>query len=155
MAEKKKKRIRHMGKVCFAIYVTVALHFLFFSDYLDRTMLSDEWRYNLTPFAEIRRFWVCREQLGLSTYLNIVGNVVCFIPFGFLLPVMTKKKFFHNVFFVVLCTALFSFGIEMIQMLTRVGAFDVDDIILNSIGGLVGYICMVIMKKTYKNMMTV
>ena len=41
---------------------------------------------------------------------------------------------------------LFSIGIETAQLLMKVGAFDVDDIFLNTLGGLVGYILMKLTK---------
>lgn len=133
------------------IYMTLALYFLFFSDSFDRTIISEKYRYNIVPFAEIKRFWNYREQLGtLSLLVNLAGNVICFMPFGFLLPVMTQRRIFHCGIVVVLCTALFSFGIELVQMVSRVGAFDVDDIILNTLGGLLGYIMMRITKHFVK-----
>jgi glycopeptide antibiotics resistance protein len=67
---------------------------------------------------------------------NFFGNIAAFIPFGFLLPLMRKKLTFSNV---LLCSLLFSLAVEITQLLFRVGAFDVDDIILNALGGGIGY----------------
>ena len=48
--------------------------------------------YNLVPFQEIRRFWIYREKVGfLAAFLNLAGNVIGFLPFGFIVPVMHKK----------------------------------------------------------------
>lgn len=74
--------------------------------------------------------------------INIVGNVVCFMPFGFLLPTISKSKIVKNVVGVFFCTVLFTTAIETIQLVTKVGAFDIDDIILNTIGGILGYLVM-------------
>lgn len=116
---------------------------MFFSETLDRTMVSDEYRYNLTLFKEINRFWNMRYTYGWDvTIVNLLGNVVCFMPFGFLLPTVSKKKIFKNFLSVTLMAMLFSLGIETAQLLMKVGAFDVDDIFLNTVGGLVGYIFM-------------
>lgn len=76
------------------------------------------------------------------TIVNLLGNVVCFMPFGFLLPTVSRKKIFKNFLSVTFMAMLFSLGIETVQLLMKVGAFDVDDIFLNTVGGLVGYIFM-------------
>ncbi|MCI9127642.1 MAG: VanZ family protein [Eubacterium sp.] len=121
----------------------LALYFMFFSETLDRTMVSDEYRYNLTLFKEINRFWNMRYTYGWDvTIVNLLGNVVCFMPFGFLLPTVSRKKIFKNFLSVTFMAMLFSLGIETVQLLMKVGAFDVDDIFLNTVGGLVGYIFM-------------
>lgn len=120
---------------------------MFFSETLDRTMVSDEYRYNLTLFKEITRFWNMRHTYGWHiTIVNLLGNVVCFMPFGFLLPTISKKKVFKNFLSVTFMAMLFSIGIETAQLLTKVGAFDVDDIFLNTVGGLLGYIFMKLTK---------
>lgn len=116
---------------------------MFFSETLDRTRVSEEYRYNLTLFKEINRFWNMRYTYGWHiTIVNLLGNVVCFMPFGFLLPTVSRKKIFKNLLSVTLMAMLFSLGIETAQLLTKVGAFDVDDIFLNTVGGFVGYVFM-------------
>jgi glycopeptide antibiotics resistance protein len=47
----------------------------------------------------------------------------------------------RNLFGCVLLTSLFSLAVETVQLFSKVGAFDVDDILLNAIGGLVGWLC--------------
>lgn len=78
--------------------------------------------------------------------VNLLGNVVCFMPFGFLLPTISGKKIFKNFLSVTLMAMVFSVGIETAQLLMKVGAFDVDDIFLNTVGGLTGYIFMKLTK---------
>ncbi|MCI8956180.1 MAG: VanZ family protein [Eubacterium sp.] len=137
------RKVRIFGRIFFVLYMILALYFMFFSETLDRTMVSDEYRYNLTLFKEINRFWNMRYTYGWDvTIVNLLGNVVCFMPFGFLLPTVSKKKIFKNFLSVTLMAMLFSLGIETAQLLMKVGAFDVDDIFLNTVGGLVGYIFM-------------
>lgn len=51
-----------------------------------------------------------------------------------------KKTIFKNIITVTIWAMLLSFGIETAQLLTKVGAFDVDDIFLNTLGGCLGYI---------------
>ena len=127
------RKVRIFGRIFFVAYMILALYFMFFSETLDRTMVSDQYRYNLTLFKEITRFWNMRHTYGWNiTIINLLGNVVCFMPFGFLLPMVSKRSVFKNFLSVTFLAMLFSIGIE--------GAFDVDDIFLNTIGGLLGYI---------------
>lgn len=135
------RRVRFWGRVLFVVYMILALYFMFFSETLDRTMVNNEYRYNLTLFKEITRFWNMRHTYGWEvTIVNLLGNIVCFMPFGFLLPTISRKRVFKNVISVTLLAMMFSVFIETAQLVTKVGAFDVDDIFLNTIGGLAGYI---------------
>ena len=93
---------------------------------------------------------------GTDFIINIVGNVGAFIPFGFLVPVMYREQrndkvivghYIRSFFFVSFLGALFSFFVETTQLLTKVGSFDVDDLFLNTIGVMIGYIGYVIAKK--------
>ena len=134
------RKVRIFGRIFFVAYMILALYFMFFSETLDRTMVSDQYRYNLTLFKEITRFWNMRHTYGWNiTIINLLGNVVCFMPFGFLLPMVSKRSVFKNFLSVTFLAMLFSIGIETAQLVTKVGAFD-DDIFLNTIGGLLGYI---------------
>ncbi len=50
------------------------------------------YRYNLMPFVEIRRFWKYRDQLGnFAVFSNIFGNVIGFLPWGFILPIIFRS----------------------------------------------------------------
>lgn len=135
------RKVRIFGRIFFVAYMILALYFMLFSETLDRTMVSDQYRYNLTLFKEITCFWNMRHTYGWNiTIINLLGNVVCFMPFGFLLPMVSKRSVFKNFLSVTFLAMLFSIGIETAQLVTKVGAFDVDDIFLNTIGGLLGYI---------------
>jgi glycopeptide antibiotics resistance protein len=76
--------------------------------------------------------------LGFVTVLaNLLGNILIFVPFGFVLPFMYKRC--RSFLFMTLLTFEVSLVIEVVQLITRVGIFDVDDLLLNTIGGMVGY----------------
>lgn len=62
-----------------------------------------------------------------------------------------KEKIVNNFVSVTLLTMVFSMLIETAQLVLKVGAFDVDDIFLNTVGGLLGYIVLKIMKLFMKN----
>lgn len=89
------------------------------------------------------RFWNNKELLGNnSVYLNLLGNVICFIPFGFVIPILAPAmRHFKRTFFL---SVIASVVVELIQLFTKLGSFDIDDIILNSFGGIIGYICFAI-----------
>jgi glycopeptide antibiotics resistance protein len=77
--------------------------------------------------------------LGLESFVvNILGNVLAFAPFGFMLPLLEKK--YRRFFYISFVSLIFSFAVELVQMLLKVGIFDVDDILLNTAGGILGYL---------------
>jgi glycopeptide antibiotics resistance protein len=102
-----------------------------------------EYRYNLELFKEIRRFITYREQLGFESFVvNILGNILAFAPFGFMLPLLNiKYRKFFNMLFVSL---LFSLAVELVQLYLKVGIFDVDDLLLNTFGGIIGFLSFLI-----------
>ena len=95
-----------------------------------------EYHYNLELFREIRRFWTYRENLGLLAFANLAGNVLIFVPFGFFMP-MASRSWNRSFFLTVFYSFGISFFVEVFQLLTKVGSFDVDDLLLNTTGGTV------------------
>lgn len=139
MKDTTKKTIRVMGVILFILYLCVLTYFLFFSEKYGRTMTDREYRYNLVPFLEIKRFWNHRDLLGpVAVFTNLAGNVLAFIPFGVILPVISRRC--RSVFRIMLFSFEFSFLVECIQLVTKVGTFDVDDLMLNTLGGVIGYL---------------
>lgn len=67
---------------------------------------------------------------------NFLGNIVLFIPVGFLVPIVTRK---WEWFWTLAIGCGFSVLIEATQLMTNRGCFDLDDIILNTIGTIIGY----------------
>lgn len=144
------KRIRRTGAILFLLYILVLAYLMFFFEAYDRNMADRHYLYNLVPFREIRRFIMYRETLGFSAVAgNLIGNVVGFVPFGYILPILYKKR--RNWRDIVLLTMELSLLIEIIQLVLRVGCCDIDDIILNTFGGWLGYIlfyiCNIIRRK--------
>lgn len=84
MKKETKHIIRTLGTILFILYVLALIYFLFFSEEYGRAAMEErQYRYNLIPFVEIRRFWVYRKQLGLMAVVtNLFGNVIGFLPFG-------------------------------------------------------------------------
>lgn len=136
--KKKKDAIRKMAWIPFIVYMLAMVYFLFFSEQWGRTP-SNDFKYSLEPFKEIKRFYNNWRTIGLErVLLNLVGNVLAFVPFGFVLPVMSRN--FRNGFHIALLSLEFSLLVEVIQLVSKVGSFDVDDLLLNTLGGILGYI---------------
>ena len=129
--------------VCFIAYLLLLGYMLFYSSYFGRVG-NEEYRYNLTFLQEIGRFY----HLGVNTgkwdlfILNVFGNIVVFIPIGLFLPKLIKRC--KNILLTTLLTFEVSLVVELIQLITKVGSFDVDDLFLNTLGGVLGYIIYMI-----------
>lgn len=95
---------------------------------------------NLAPFSTIRLFSSRRVTTEYS-YKNIGGNIIGFVPLGILLPLLfgVCRNFF------LLAGAIFftSLSFELVQLLLGTGVFDVDDLILNTAGGIAGYLLFI------------
>ena len=94
---------------------------------------------NFTLFKTIRlyvRHWNLKE---INSFGNLVGNVIAFMPFGYLLPRVWKAA--QHVVVCMGAAFLTVVGIELFQLLSAFGIFDVDDILLNCLGALLGYLC--------------
>ena len=142
MNNKKKKRLRILGKILFSLYIVFIIYFLIFSEWYGRTGTSSEYRYNLVLFKEIKRFWLYKEQLGYQAMItNIFGNVLIFVPFGFFGSMARRRR---GLFRVTIQSFLLSLGVEIFQLFTRVGSFDVDDLFLNTLGGMLGCLMFII-----------
>lgn len=89
---------------------------------------------NLTPFATIGRFFANGWNVGFA--VNIVANVLMFSPFGLCLPLLWRR--WQNAFKVLGAGVLLSASIEFLQLFIA-RATDVDDIILNVAGVMLGY----------------
>jgi len=134
--------VRFACKALLILYLVALAYVCLFSEQWGR-QATENYRYNLVPFKEISRFYIYKDVVGFSSFmLNLFGNILVFIPFGLILPVIRVRK--KKLFNVILSTFLLSLLIETIQLFLRVGAFDVDDLILNTMGGVIGYILFLI-----------
>lgn len=147
-----KRKIQALSIVLFILYLFLLTYFLFFSEGFGRVYTEREYAYNLEPFREIRRFWRYREELGFwAVFTNLAGNVICFVPFGAILPVLNHKA--RNFFVITFLSFEFSLLVECAQLVSKVGSFDVDDLMLNTLGGVLGFlvftVCNRVRRKRY------
>ncbi|WP_379126872.1 VanZ family protein [Paenibacillus sp. sgz500958] len=93
---------------------------------------------NYTPFKEIKRDMDSISLGNPFASTNLLGNILAFIPLGFFLPNLFKPQAitFMRVFMISLGLSL---SFEVTQLLLYIGTFDVDDLILNTFGGVMGY----------------
>ncbi len=143
-----KKIIKIGSQILFTIYLVILIYFLFFSEHYGRTIVSTEYKYNLQPFKEIHRFIKYRREIGFEgVVVNLLGNVLAFAPFGMVMPIISprNRKFIN----ILLLSFQLSLTIEIVQFFLRVGTFDVDDLLLNTVGGILGYIGFIIMNKIW------
>ena len=90
---------------------------------------------NIIPFKEIFRYDIGSHKF----FRNVMGNIMLFIPFGFLSSYLLKNR---KLGVVTILTIIASLTIEVVQYyIGRV--FDIDDIILNLVGGIVGFLIYV------------
>lgn len=99
---------------------------------------------NIIPFATIVDYFAFGNKV--ISVENLVGNMIIFIPLGFLLPILIEK--FRKITILLLVSLGFSLSFETIQLLyPMLGSFDVDDLILNTFGALLGYFGFITSKK--------
>lgn len=144
-----RKKIGAVSFFLLIIYGCVVLYFVLFSDRLGRVEGYSTYRYNLIPFAEIQRFILYRNYVSTEAFLlNLMGNLLVFFPVGMLIPLWrTKKTGFIRI---LIYTFLFTLCIESLQLVTRVGVFDVDDLLMNTLGGLAGWVCYCLALKVFR-----
>ena len=106
--------------------------------------------YSINPFGAARRglefgggliqgiFSSTVKITNWAELLNIILNILLFIPFGYLLPSLFPRLRWWQV---VLLGLAFSLCIELLQLITKLGYADVDDLINNTLGDAIGWLC--------------
>ena len=86
---------------------------------------------NFIPFKEMFRY-----SIGSRLFIkNVLGNIIMFVPYGFFVSYYLDLKKLRSIIFLVL---LVSLSIETTQLIIG-RVFDIDDIILNNVGGILGF----------------
>lgn len=95
---------------------------------------------NLIPFNDIIN--------GNFNKLDIIGNVILFIPLGIYLNIINPTSKISNNIYIIIGTSL---AFECIQYILGLGATDATDIITNTVGGLIGIGIYIVIEKLFKN----
>lgn len=116
---------KELCMLIFGVYILCLFQVVTFQD--DVSWSSN----NFIPFREILRYDIT-SRLFIK---NVLGNMIMFLPFGFFVSFYLKSE---KIYLPVILTLIASISIELVQLsIGRV--FDVDDIILNLLGGIIGY----------------
>lgn len=142
MAIRRRRSIKSEASVwLFAFYLILVLMLTTFRNTYFPWQLTF---YFSRPLSEInlvflKETWkLVYAQSRLDFFYNSFGNVLCFVPFGFLAPfVFSKKQTFVRV---LLAGMIFSIFIEGMQFLLETGVSDIDDAFFNSCGAAIGYL---------------
>ena len=121
-----------MFKLAFMIYVIGLFYLVTFQDVSWSTS-------NFIPFKEIFRYNIFSAMF----FKNVIGNMIIFIPYGFFISYFLKLDKSKQVIFLSLITSI---TIEITQLIIG-RVFDVDDILLNVLGGIVGYLLYKLLRK--------
>ena len=143
---------RRIFFVLFALYCALMLWLLFHRP--ERTSSLPYWQQiqgslNLVPFRTLRLFSRLlddhRPALVQAAIINLVGNIVMFVPLGLLPPLLwiNLRKLWRT----LLTAALIITAVEIVQLFTLTGSCDVDDLILNLIGAGLGYGLFTLIRK--------
>lgn len=97
---------------------------------------------NLIPFKTIM---TGIQRGGLLLNVNVIGNIVAFVPLGVLVPALGRRL--TALAAVLSASAFVSISIEVLQWLFARRVADIDDVILNVVGALVGYGCVMLLTK--------
>lgn len=115
--------------VVFVGYMLMVLYATWFS-----RSPSEYYSVNLSLFSSYIGAW---NSFTLRSWQLLIFNIIMFIPFGILLPLVNKK--FKNMKYTALLGAIFTLLIESIQYIYNIGVFEVDDLLNNFVGVLIGY----------------
>lgn len=156
MALKEKSKKQNILKFIFFFYLLVLVRIVIFKYPLGNYVeIVRHWspdvfwqgldHSNFTLFKTIRMYITYWGRI--NSFENLVGNIAIFVPFGLLYPVTFEKgKSFIRLCLTSLAVIL---GLELVQMRTNFGAFDVDDILLNFVGAMLGYVLFLLLDKVF------
>ena len=164
MAKKASQKPEPMLRFAFLCYGLLMLYLLFIRGrhavdgvpYLDQVREN----YNLMPFHTIGNYWhiLANKEYYLAKWsyeqylqqvqgsvVNLVGNVIMFIPLGYFIPRVGQK--YRRFFRCMLLVLVLILAVELLQLITLLGSCDIDDLLLNILGAAMGYILWKLRKK--------
>lgn len=140
-----KKAIRIILSISFIFYLFVLVYILFLGTrgyiWADLSLIQYiKQSSNFIPFKTISTYITAINdgRMNISIPLkNLVGNFILFLPMGMYLPFFLKKLNKPSIFLISMSALLLM--IEILQLVTRRGSFDIDDFILNLLGTFIGF----------------
>ena len=139
MAKERKRGVGQIFlRIAFLLYVA-AMAWLLFGQRWGGTFYRS---VNLKPLVTIKLYWDLlhgdNAYLVRHAFINLAGNVIMFVPLGYFLPkIFEKLRAFWKTTLFSLCLII---TVEAVQFFTMLGTCDVDDLILNMVGVILGYL---------------
>lgn len=144
----KKETVLRIVKYLFIIYCIALVYILFLYGYrtgnqFNLKVFSKE-HFEMPNFIPFRTIFSYLERSYNSTIntsiviSNLLGNLVMFVPMGMALSVLFSEKF-NKLWKIIVFIIFLVMIIEITQFITFTGSADIDDIILNTIGAMIGY----------------
>lgn len=138
-----KKEMR-LSKLIFAIYLFILAKLMIFRGSIlhfwnntgTTTLEQRIQSANFIPFHTIKMYLDWGNPFW--TMVNVPGNIIVLVPFGIFLPLLFKG--FRSFFKTSIFSLFVILGVEVFQLYKGIGEFDIDDIILNVIGAMAGYV---------------
>lgn len=135
-----------------AFYIVAGCYALIMLDLLFRIGIVSSGRvaarsYNLIPFHTIWAFLSGQNGASHARIIqNVPGNIAVFIPHGLYLQVLLKNKSFGKSVWIVAATSVVA---ELIQFSFNLGTCDIDDVILNVVGGVLGILLYKLLRRFF------
>ena len=136
--------LKKFYKIIIVPYVLFLLYLMFFG--MGRTQMEDNLLTIEPIFSTINFIKGCISWKDII--IIVVGNVVMFIPFGFLGWIFPKLRELKSLLFTFISAITI---VEVTQYFTRMGIFEVDDIILNTFGVFLGFLIRNLVEKKCKD----
>lgn len=146
--------LRIIGIVAGVLYL-IALTWILFNGFQSKMEYGTWMQYmsahtNFVPFSTIS-FYLSSFTSGMMNnsiiMRNLLGNLLPFFPMGILLPMLFKRMERFPWFLLTQFCVIVAF--EAIQLFTTTGSFDVDDILLNLIGAVIGWFVWLVICRVY------
>ncbi len=141
----KKEKVKIIDILLFIIYCLFLIYVLFL-----RRSKNISVKYNIIPFKTYIEYFtkIINGNIGIKTaILNFLANIFLFVPMGyFLLKIFKKVNSFNKA---TIISMLIIIVIEVMQYITKLGIADIDDVILNTIGAMIGYKIQVELKSNF------
>lgn len=131
------RSLKVLARLGLMLYGVIVLYWMFVG-FGREAHIEGPLRYNLVPFRTVSLYFDMDNGLSLiSRLVNLLGNIVVFIPFGILIPLVKNRpiSWLKITLYAVPSILL----LECLQMLLHVGSLDMDDLLLNMLGIWIGY----------------
>ncbi|MFC4355655.1 VanZ family protein [Chryseomicrobium palamuruense] len=124
--------------ILLGVYLAILVYFMLFGFGRPNLVGSQEYRYSL-KLLRIPLWFPNQFSIDIiKIWVFSLGNLLAFIPFGILVPKLFEHHFKTYIKFTALFVSLI-LCMEIVQLVTYLGSFDIEDIIINTIGATIGF----------------